>query len=149
MEWHTGKTLSQSVFTLLFVHHLPDINPEYLPPEEFEDPTRPRWLITVVIRAAILGLLKCCDLAWRELSKNRVHDVRSTPYERSAHELRVWLQVEDWQGEKCDVSLLEGVNAEVISRILDMACDWLRQSQFPETQVAALCDRLLLRKVRV
>ncbi|KAI0657175.1 Mak10-domain-containing protein [Cubamyces menziesii] len=128
MEWHTGKTLSQSVFTLLFVHHLPDINPEYLPPEEFEDPTRPRWLITVVIRAAILGLLKCCDLAWRELSKNRVHDV------------------EDWQGEKCDVSLLEGVNAEVISRILDMACDWLRQSQFPETQVAALCDRLLLRK---
>ncbi|KAH9890498.1 Mak10-domain-containing protein [Cubamyces lactineus] len=128
MEWHTGKTLSQSVFTLLFVHHLPDINPEYLPPEEDEDPARPRWLITVVIRAAMLGLLKCCDLAWRELSKNRVHDV------------------EDWQGEKCDVPLLEGVNAEVVSRILDMACDWLRQSQFPETQVAALCDRLLLRK---
>ena len=76
MEWHAGKTLSQSVFTILFVHHLPDINPEYLVPEEDEDPARPRWLITVVIRAAMLGLLKCCDLAWRELSKNRVHDVR-------------------------------------------------------------------------
>ncbi|KAI8974244.1 Mak10-domain-containing protein [Trametes punicea] len=128
MEWHAGKTLSQSVFTLLFVHHLPDINPEYLPPEESEDPARPRWLITVVVRAAVLGLLKCCDFAWRELSKNRVHDV------------------EDWQSEKCDVSLLEGVDAEVVLRILDVACDWLRQSYFPDPQVTALCDRLLLRK---
>lgn len=77
MEWHAGKTLSQSVFTVLFVHHLPDINPEYLPPDEREikDPARPRWLITVVLRAAMLGLLKCCDFAWRELSKNKVHDV--------------------------------------------------------------------------
>ena len=75
MEWHAGKTLSQSVFTILFVHHLPDINPEYLPPEEDEDPTRPRWLITVIVRAGMLGLLKCCDLAWRELSKNKVYDV--------------------------------------------------------------------------
>ncbi|KAI0781517.1 Mak10-domain-containing protein [Trametes elegans] len=128
MEWHAGKTLSQSVFTLLFVHHLPDINPEYLPSENLEDPMRPRWLITIVVRAAMLGLLKCCDFAWRELSKNKVHDV------------------EDWQGEKCDVSMLEGINAEVVSRILDMACDWVRQSDLSETQVTALCDRLLLRK---
>ncbi|KAI9069479.1 Mak10-domain-containing protein [Trametes sanguinea] len=128
MEWHAGKTLSQSVFTLLFVHHLPDINPEYLPAVEHDDPARPQWLLTVVVRAAMLGLLKCCDLAWRELSKNRVNDV------------------EDWQGEKCDVSLLEGVNAEIVSRILDNACDWLRRSHLSEEQVAALCDRLLLRK---
>ncbi|KAI0628810.1 Mak10-domain-containing protein [Trametes polyzona] len=130
MEWHAGKTLSQSVYTILFVHHLPDINPEYLPPQpqELVDPARPRWLITVVVRAAMLGLLKCCDLAWRELSKNRVHDV------------------EDWQGEKCDVSLLEGVNAEVVSRMLDAACEWLRRSSLSEKQVSALRDRLLLRK---
>ena len=75
MEWHSGKTLSQSVFTVLFVHHLPDINPEYLPPLDDEDPERPMWLVTVVLRAGMLGMLKCCDLAWRELSKNRVHDV--------------------------------------------------------------------------
>ena len=75
MEWHSGKTLSQSVFTILFVHHLPDINPEYLPLEDDEDPKRPQELITVVLRAGMLGLLKCCDMAWRELSKNRVHDV--------------------------------------------------------------------------
>ncbi|TBU40247.1 Mak10 subunit, NatC N-terminal acetyltransferase-domain-containing protein [Dichomitus squalens] len=128
MEWHAGKTLSQSVFTILFVHHLPDINPEYLPPEEDEDPARPRWLITVVIRAAMLGLLKCCDFAWRELSKNRVHDI------------------EDWQGEKCDVSLLEGVNSDLIMHLLDTASDWVQQSDLSDAQIDALCDRLYLRK---
>ncbi|KAI1791577.1 Mak10 subunit, NatC N-terminal acetyltransferase-domain-containing protein [Ganoderma leucocontextum] len=128
MEWHAGKTLSQSVFTILFVHHLPDINPEYLSPEEEEDPARPRWLITIVVRAAMLGLLKCCDLAWRELSKGRVHDV------------------EDWQAEKCDVSLLEGVNSDLIVHLLDNASDWIQQSDLPGAQVDALCDRLHLRK---
>ncbi|KAM5542815.1 hypothetical protein V8D89_003776 [Ganoderma adspersum] len=128
MEWHSGKTLSQSVFTILFVHHLPDINPEYLSPKEDEDPARPRWLITVVVRAAMLALLKCCDLAWRELSKGQVQDV------------------EDWQGEKCDVSLLEGVNSDLIVHLLDTASDWVQQSDLTEAQVDALCDRLYLRK---
>ncbi|KAI0738031.1 Mak10 subunit, NatC N-terminal acetyltransferase-domain-containing protein [Daedaleopsis nitida] len=128
MEWHAGKTLSQSVFTLLFVHHLPDINPEYLAPEEDADPERPRWLVTVIVRAAMLGLLKCCDLAWRELSKNKVFDV------------------EDWQGEKCDVSLLEGVDSVVIVNMIDAACEWLRQSDLADAHIEALRDRLLLRK---
>ncbi|KAH9915240.1 Mak10 subunit, NatC N-terminal acetyltransferase-domain-containing protein [Epithele typhae] len=128
MEWHSGKTLSQSVFTILFVHHLPDINPEYLIPEDDEDPARPRWLITIVLRAGVLGMLKCCDLAWRELSKNRVQDI------------------EDWQGEKCDVSLLEGINTSVVLHMLDIACDWVRQSNLSPQQVSALCDRLALRK---
>ncbi|KAI0695107.1 Mak10 subunit, NatC N-terminal acetyltransferase-domain-containing protein [Cerioporus squamosus] len=128
MEWHAGKTLSQSVFTILFVHHMPDINPEYLAAEEDDDPERPRWLITVVLRAGMLGLLKCCDFAWRELSKNRVHNV------------------EDWQGEKCDVSLLEGINSDLIIHMLDKACDWLRHSNLSTAYVEAICDRLLLRK---
>ncbi|KAI0713691.1 Mak10 subunit, NatC N-terminal acetyltransferase-domain-containing protein [Earliella scabrosa] len=128
MEWHAGKTLSQSVFTILFVHHLPDINPEYLAPEEDADPARPRWLVTVVVRAGVLGMLKCCDLAWRELSKNRVHDI------------------EDWQGEKCDVSLLEGINAEIIVNMLDAACEWVRQANLSENYTEAICQRLMLRK---
>ncbi|KAI0806725.1 Mak10 subunit, NatC N-terminal acetyltransferase-domain-containing protein [Fomes fomentarius] len=131
MEWHAGKTLSQSVFTILFVHHLPDINPEYLSPEGDEDPARPKWLTTVIVRAGILGLLKCCDLAWRELSKNKVYDV------------------EDWHGEKCDVSLLEGINAEIIVNMLDAACDWLRQADLSDAHTEALCDRLLLRKALI
>lgn len=59
------------------------------------------------------------------------------------------LQVEDWHGEKCDVSLLEGINAEIIVNLLDAACDWLRQSDLSDAHTEALCDRLLLRKVGI
>ena len=77
MEWHTGNTLSQSVFTLLFVHQLADINPDLLPPEISlkKDALRPIELITVVLRSAVFGLLKSCDMVWRELAKKRVQDV--------------------------------------------------------------------------
>ena len=77
MEWHTGNTLSQSVFTLLFVHQLAEINPDLLPPEIAlkKDASHPIELITVVLRSAVFGLLKSCDMVWRELSKKRVHDV--------------------------------------------------------------------------
>jgi hypothetical protein len=70
------------VYTLLHAHRLDALNPEtirlyatdyahYVPPE------RPIELLTIVLRAAVFGLLKCCDAAWRELSKNRVFDVCS------------------------------------------------------------------------
>ena len=77
MEWHTGNTLSQSVFTLLFVHQLAEINPDLLPPEITlkKDASHPIELIAVVLRSAVFGLLKSCDMVWRELSKKRVHDV--------------------------------------------------------------------------
>lgn len=57
------------------------------------------------------------------------------------------LQIEDWQGEKCDVSLLEGINADLIRHMLDTACDLLRQSELSKPHIEALCDRLSLRKV--
>ena len=56
-------------------------------------------------------------------------------------------QVEDWQGEKCDVSLLDGVTSDLIVHLLDTASDWVQQSDLPEAQADALCDRLYLRKV--
>lgn len=76
-EWHVGTTLSQSVFTLLYVHHLEDLNPEFMLYEnEREDNLeRPVELLSIVIRAAVFGLLKSCDMAWRELNKGRVLDV--------------------------------------------------------------------------
>lgn len=40
------------------------------------DPERPPELITVVLRSFVQGLLKCCDLTWRQLSKGGVYDVR-------------------------------------------------------------------------
>ncbi|EGN96405.1 hypothetical protein SERLA73DRAFT_76363 [Serpula lacrymans var. lacrymans S7.3] len=112
MEWHAGYTLSQTVFTVLFVHHLRDIDPDFLARDFAWDgkPSQPLELITVVLRSFIFGLLKCCDLAWRELSKERVHDA------------------EDWQSEKCDVSLLEGVPVNHVFQKLEEASRWLQTS---------------------
>ncbi|KAJ3556462.1 hypothetical protein NM688_g2013 [Phlebia brevispora] len=130
MEWHAGNTLSQSVFTFLYVHQLADINPDLLPPGYplQKDPRRPSELITLVLRTAVFGLLKSCDLVWRELAKKRVYDI------------------EDWQSDKCDVTLLEGVPVDLVLRKLDESCTWLRHSSLPVPERDALCDRLLLRK---
>ena len=37
---------------------------------------RPIELVTIVLRAAVQGLLKCCNLSWIELSKGGAYDVR-------------------------------------------------------------------------
>ena len=77
MAWHSGNTLSQTVFTLLYIHELADLNPDTLPDDwpKHPDSQRPLELVTVVLRAAVFGLLKSCDLAWRELSQKHVYDV--------------------------------------------------------------------------
>ncbi|KAF8875691.1 Mak10 subunit, NatC N-terminal acetyltransferase-domain-containing protein [Infundibulicybe gibba] len=131
MEWHAGNPLSHTVYTLQYVHHLPRLEPEFVPAGAAAcgGPERPRELVTVVLRAAVLGLLKCCDLSWRELSKGGVQDG------------------EDWQGDKCEVSLLEGVQVQhVLSKLAD-AMDWLLTStNFPVHWLEALYTRLALRK---
>ena len=78
MEWHAGNSLSQTVFTLLYVHGLDEFNPDLMPPEPTSDrdPLRPRELTTVVLRGFVFGLLKCCDLAWRDMNRGLVSDVR-------------------------------------------------------------------------
>ncbi|CCM04573.1 uncharacterized protein FIBRA_06754 [Fibroporia radiculosa] len=130
MEWHTGNMLSQTVFTLLYVHHLSALNPDFAPHllDQRSDTARPPELVTLVLRAAVFALLKSCDFSWRELSKGKVHEI------------------EDWFGEKCDVSLLEGVNSDFVINKLDDACTWLRHSNIATHKANLLCDRLLLRQ---
>ena len=76
MEWHTGCSLTQTVYTLLYVHYLDDLNPDFIGEPAYPDPQRPQELITSVLRASVMALLKSCDLSWRELSKGKVYDVR-------------------------------------------------------------------------
>ena len=76
MEWYAGGTLSQTVYTLLYVHNLTNIDPDFLlqvPPDDGSD--KPIGLVTIVVRVAVMAMLKCCDFSWRELSKGRVQDV--------------------------------------------------------------------------
>jgi hypothetical protein len=110
MEWHAGYTLPQTIYSCLYVHHLADIDPEVFPFQEppRQESARPPALVTVVLRAAITALLKCCDLSWRELNRGRLHDVCTTL--ACVHPLIVdiW-QTEDWHSEKFGVSLLESL----------------------------------------
>lgn len=76
MEWHAGNTLSQTVFTLLYVHHIAAFNPDFIPLGTVDkDPARPLELITLVLRSVVFGLLKSCDLAWREMNSDKIKDV--------------------------------------------------------------------------
>ncbi|KAI6095245.1 Mak10 subunit, NatC N-terminal acetyltransferase-domain-containing protein [Pisolithus croceorrhizus] len=133
MAWHTGYTLSQTVFSFLYVRALPDIDPDIISPHHHDpDRTRPVELISVVLRASVLGLLKCCDLAWRELVKGNVYDC------------------EDWQSDKCDVPMSEAYPVSGILGILDEACVWIRNSsRVRSTWRTALTHRLVPRKTLV
>lgn len=75
-EFHAGNFLAHTVHTLLYVHHLADMDPDVVfTSSSTNDPARPIELVTVVLRAGIQGLLKCCDAAWRELAKGGMYDV--------------------------------------------------------------------------
>jgi N-alpha-acetyltransferase 35, NatC auxiliary subunit len=82
MEWYSSNQLAHTVFTLLYIHHLQEIDPDMLPYAYLfvKDADRPLELITVVLRAWVCGLLKCCDLAWREMSKGGINDVSFDNY---------------------------------------------------------------------
>ncbi|KAG6916900.1 hypothetical protein DXG01_004733 [Tephrocybe rancida] len=131
IEWHSGNPLCHSVFTLLYVHAMAGIDPEYVTAQDLAafDSSRPPELVFQVLRSWVMGLLKCCDLSWRELSKGGVQDT------------------EDWQGEKCDISLLEGTPAKYVVSKLEDASMWLQRT----TSIAviwrnALRARIILRK---
>ncbi|THH13088.1 hypothetical protein EW146_g7094 [Bondarzewia mesenterica] len=128
MEWHAGNTLTQTVYTLLYVHHFDELDPENTPLIPW-DSARPPELITIVLRAFVAGLLKCCDRAWRELTKGRVFDT------------------EDWQSEKSGISLLEMMPVQTVSSYLDNACAWLlTHSQDSLPWRDSLLDRLMFRR---
>ena len=78
MQWHGGNGLAQTVYTSLYVHHLSDINPSFIASDitaRFTDKSRPIQLIVLVLRAGIMAMVKCCDLAYRELVKGNVSEV--------------------------------------------------------------------------
>lgn len=82
MLWHAGSALSQSIYTCLYVHEIgpgrlwngSKIPSALLPPYE---PHQITALVNIVLRAAVYGLLKTCDIAWRELTKGHVLEVRA------------------------------------------------------------------------
>ncbi|KAF8510336.1 Mak10 subunit, NatC N-terminal acetyltransferase-domain-containing protein [Gautieria morchelliformis] len=139
MSWHTGLALSQTVYTLRYVHHVGDITHPYFKVDDGtklveqslapENPERPLELVTLVLRASVFCLLKCCDLVWREVSRGHIVDG------------------EDWSLEKYDVSLCENVPPESVLNLLDEAVTWVQgSSSLSSSWRDPLLRRLLMRK---
>ncbi|KAI0034972.1 Mak10 subunit, NatC N-terminal acetyltransferase-domain-containing protein [Vararia minispora EC-137] len=132
MHWHSGHTLSQTVYTFLYVHHYRSLEPDMIQAgmPKILDPNRPFGLVTVVLRGVLTAYLKCCDLVWRELSKGRVYDT------------------EDCQLEKSEVSLAEGVPTGTIVARLQDGIFWLEHCSYDlGIWRTPLLDRLRLRQI--
>ncbi|KAG8853375.1 hypothetical protein FRB96_008165 [Tulasnella sp. 330] len=124
MGWHEGKFMSQTIHTLQYVHDLYSMaSVSTLPPQSEEDMRkRPRILIATVLRPLVIGMLKSCDLTWRQLLQRFVYDA------------------EDWHSEKFEVPLCENFQTSQVVEQLDTAESWLKSS--PELPY---CDALLAR----
>ncbi|KAI4518159.1 hypothetical protein K525DRAFT_288711 [Schizophyllum commune Loenen D] len=133
VEWMLGSPLAHTVFTFLYTHALEVLNPDFLPYDALqEDPARPLSLVTIVLRAYVMGLLKCCGIVWTQLSTSLQEDT------------------EDWQSDKCEVSLLEAIQLPYILRQLDNALHWLwNTDQVSPYWRDALAARLALMKTMI
>ncbi|KZO92351.1 hypothetical protein CALVIDRAFT_601528 [Calocera viscosa TUFC12733] len=131
MAWHQGITLTQTVFTILYVHHLGSYNSwSVLQGVESTDPRRPAQLVNIVLAAGMLGMTKCVDLAWREFAKGCVYE----------HE--------DWQADKAGVIIMEHVSTRDVLSLLKSATDWLQSYKGLDSRSRqALLERLQLRKL--
>jgi hypothetical protein len=120
------------------MHHLSSINPDLLNESSLTyayTPERPLKLITHVLRAGILGMVKCVDYAYRELVKGNVHDVRSMLNHQNNSSKS--FQCEDWQGDKADISLCESVQPKRANESIELAEMWLMsdESKFKDLHV--------------
>lgn len=125
MEWHAGNLLSNTVFTLVYVHELSEFDPDLIPYHDIQNTTsRPIELISVVLRTYILGLLKCCGVAWDELNRSSLHDVRQL-INFSVAQTHEDMKGEDWQADKCEVSLLEGYQVKSALVKIEETLNWI------------------------
>jgi len=85
MAYHTGLTLSQTVYTCL--HLLPSslpllhpsslwLNPALARRSKEESDRRPVELLGLVLRAGLLGMAKSTSVVWDELMRGNLYDVR-------------------------------------------------------------------------
>lgn len=79
MGWHSGYALSQTLYTSLYMHEITPVSqqdyiPQYFPSWKY-DPSRPIALVSIVLQAGLMSIVKTCDMVWRELNKGYVFDV--------------------------------------------------------------------------
>ncbi|KAK9765100.1 N-alpha-acetyltransferase, non-catalitic subunit [Basidiobolus ranarum] len=138
LAWHSGHSLSQTIFTCLYVHNVFKIPPvEGF--SEFDDN-----LVTLVLKSYVLGVIKCCQLIWQEMVKGNVYEE------------------EDFTTNKYGLSFYEDYPESEVLNMLEDSEDWLMKAikhvqpdekiQFRDgnlveiTHAKALLSRIQLRK---
>jgi hypothetical protein len=76
MTWHSGHSLSQTLYTCLYLDHLDKLTLNAFSPSDKKGDSIPAELLAVVLKAYILGTMKCCQLVWLEMFKGHVYEVR-------------------------------------------------------------------------
>ncbi|CCO30401.1 N-alpha-acetyltransferase 35, NatC auxiliary subunit AltName: Full=Embryonic growth-associated protein [Rhizoctonia solani AG-1 IB] len=132
MGWHSGYALSQTLYTSLYMHQITLSShgalPQYFPAWR-QDPARPMGLVSIVLQAGLMAIVKTCDWVWRELSGGNVFDL------------------EDFNADKADISLFEGIQVQTVITELDKALVWLDRWQTATMAWKyALHHRIALRK---
>lgn len=72
MAWLSGHSLSQTVFTCMYIHHVFSLVKEDVAVSEKED--EPPELVFSVLRAYVLATIKCCHFVWREMISGNVYE---------------------------------------------------------------------------
>ncbi|KAL9932771.1 hypothetical protein V8E36_008470 [Tilletia maclaganii] len=127
--WQSGSALSQTIQTCLYVHYTDFLYTGH--GEGNED--APDTLTSTVLRAYLVAVLKCCCLAWDELSKGQVIDG------------------EDWTGDKSGCSLLEDLDPADVLDLLEETAQSVRRREgcyasLTDANIEAIATRLQFRK---
>ncbi|KAG2176189.1 hypothetical protein INT43_005423, partial [Umbelopsis isabellina] len=72
MAWLSGHSLSQTVFTCMYIHHVFSLVKEDVAVSEKEN--EPTELVFLVLKAYVLATIKCCHFVWREMISGNVYE---------------------------------------------------------------------------
>ncbi|CAG8551864.1 2853_t:CDS:2 [Racocetra fulgida] len=142
MTWHTGHSLSQTLFTCMYLHYVPELVPELFSSttdasndttDACNDTTdacnditdqkteAPIEFVILVLKAYVMGTVKCCQLVLDEMAKGNVYETTSTTF----------IKEEDFATNKYGISIYEDFPESQAIKLLDDAETWLEQHGGP------------------
>ncbi|GET04336.1 N-alpha-acetyltransferase 35, NatC auxiliary subunit [Rhizophagus clarus] len=141
MTWHSGHSLSQTIFTCMYFHHVSELNQELFindPNDDSTDSDSPIEFVILVLKSYVFGTIKCCHLVWDEMTKGNVYEE------------------EDFSTNKYGISMYENFPDSQCIKLIEDAetwmeqhgCKWIREKgqHDCENVIRAILSRLHLRK---
>ncbi|KAJ5988583.1 NatC N(alpha)-terminal acetyltransferase Mak10 subunit [Penicillium waksmanii] len=128
MAWHMGHPLSQTLFTSIYLDKLLWPVPKTMGDARFDRISSESPLISLVLRAYCLALVKACDF---------VHARIATEY---------YYEEEDFVSQLYNRNLLSGLDPSHFFRLLDQAVEWVDAQETIDRKLRdAIRCRLLFR----